>query len=193
MHGSVASRRVGAGPRWLPRSSRAWLARSRSRELRVVAALIRRPRSFGPTTNCRWRVGCATLYRGGVADALPQLVGINHVALEVGDIDEALAFYGRIFEISLRGRMAGAAFIDIGDQFIALMEGRSQPPDRARHFGLVVDDKEATRRALETAGAEIVPGRGLDFRDPWGNNVQVVQYDEVQFTKTGRRTARDGS
>ena len=112
-----------------------------------------------------------------------RLVGINHVALEVGNIDEALEFYGRIFEFTLRGRMAGAAFIDIGDQFIALMEGRSQPPDRARHFGLVVDDKEATRRALEAAGAEIVPGRGLDFRDPWGNNVQVVQYDEVQFTK----------
>ena len=115
----------------------------------------------------------------------PHLVGINHVALEVGDIDEALAFYGRIFEFSLRGRMAGAAFIDIGDQFIALMEGRSQPADRARHFGLVVDDKEATRRALEAAGAELVPGRGLDFRDPWGNSVQVVQYDEVQFTKAG--------
>jgi lactoylglutathione lyase len=112
-----------------------------------------------------------------------RLVGINHVALEVGDIEEALAFYERIFEFTLRGQMRGAAFIDIGDQFIALMEGRSQPPDRARHFGLVVDDKEATRRALEEAGADIVPGRGLDFRDPWGNNVQVVQYDEVQFTK----------
>jgi len=114
----------------------------------------------------------------------PHLVGINHVALEVGDIEEALAFYGQIFEFSLRGRGHGAAFIDIGDQFIALMEGRAQPPDRARHFGLVVDDKEATRRALEAAGVEILPGRGLDFRDPWGNNVQVVQYDEVQFTKT---------
>jgi lactoylglutathione lyase len=113
------------------------------------------------------------------------LVGINHVALEVGDINAALAFYGQIFDFTLRGRMAGAAFIDIGDQFIALMEGRSQPPDRARHFGLVVDDKEATRRALEAAGVELVPGRGLDFRDPWGNNVQVVQYDEVQFTKAG--------
>jgi lactoylglutathione lyase len=112
-----------------------------------------------------------------------RLVGINHVALEVGDVDEALAFYGQIFEFTLRGRVGGAAFIDIGDQFIALMEGRSQPPDRARHFGLVVDDKEATRRALEASGAELVAGRGLDFRDPWGNNVQVVQYDEVQFTK----------
>jgi predicted enzyme related to lactoylglutathione lyase len=112
-----------------------------------------------------------------------RLVGINHVALEVGDIEEALAFYGRIFEFTLRGQMRGAAFIDIGDQFIALMEERSQPPDRARHFGLVVDDKDETRRALEEAGADVVPGRGLNFRDPWGNNVQVVQYDEVQFTK----------
>jgi lactoylglutathione lyase len=115
--------------------------------------------------------------------ARPRLVGINHVALEVGDIEEALAFYGRIFEISLRGRMARMAFVDIGDQFIALSAGRSQAPDSGRHFGLVVDDKEATRRALEAAGAEILPGRGLDFADPWGNRIQVVQYDEVQFTK----------
>jgi catechol 2,3-dioxygenase-like lactoylglutathione lyase family enzyme len=113
-----------------------------------------------------------------------RLVGINHVALEVGDIDEALAFYGQFFELSLRGRSDGAAFIDIGDQFIALMKGRSGQPDRARHFGLVVDDKEETRRALESAGVELRPGRGVDFHDPWGNYVQVVQYDEVQFTKT---------
>lgn len=112
------------------------------------------------------------------------MAGINHVALEVDDIDQALGFYGEIFGLSLRGRVAGGAFIDIGDQFIALTEGRSQPPDDDRHFGLVVDDREAVRRALEVAGAEIVPGRGLDFRDPWGNRVQVVQYDEVQFTKT---------
>jgi catechol 2,3-dioxygenase-like lactoylglutathione lyase family enzyme len=118
--------------------------------------------------------------------AKPRLVGINHVALEVGDLDEALAFYGGIFDLELRGRMRGMAFVDIGDQFIALAEGRSQESDRARHFGLVVDDKEATRRALEAAGAEILPGRGLDFLDPWGNNVQIVQYDEVQFTKTDR-------
>jgi lactoylglutathione lyase len=115
-----------------------------------------------------------------------RLVGINHVALEVGDVDEALAFYGRFFELSLRGRSDGAAFIDIGDQFIALMEGRSGPRDRARHFGLVVDDKQATRRALEDAGVDIRPGRRLDFFDPWGNCVEVVQYDEVQFTKSER-------
>jgi lactoylglutathione lyase len=115
-----------------------------------------------------------------------RLVGINHVALEVGDVDEALAFYGQFFEFTLRGRAHGAAFIDIGDQFIALMEGRTGSPDGARHFGLVVDDKAATRRALESAGVEIRPGRGLDFLDPWGNYVQVVQYDEVQFTKADR-------
>jgi lactoylglutathione lyase len=115
-----------------------------------------------------------------------RLVGINHVALEVGDVDEALAFYGRFFEFTLRGRTNGAAFIDIGDQFLALMEGRSGPADRAGHFGLVVEDKEATRRALESAGVAIQPGRGLDFLDPWGNYVQVVQYDEVQFTKAER-------
>jgi catechol 2,3-dioxygenase-like lactoylglutathione lyase family enzyme len=115
---------------------------------------------------------------------MPRLVGINHVALEVGSIDEALDFYGRIFDLELRGRGGRMAFIDIGDQFIALAEGRTQPPDRHRHFGLVVDDMEATRRALEEAGVEIQPGRGLDFLDPWGNLVQVVDYREVQFTKT---------
>ena len=114
---------------------------------------------------------------------MTRLVGINHVAVEVGDLEEALAFYGALFEFTLRGRSRGAAFIDLGDQFIALTEGRSGPPDQARHFGLVVDDKEATRRALESASVQIRPGRGLDFLDPWGNHVQVVQYDEVQFTK----------
>jgi catechol 2,3-dioxygenase-like lactoylglutathione lyase family enzyme len=112
-----------------------------------------------------------------------RLVGINHVALEVGDLDEALDFYGRIFDLSLRGRLPGMAFIDMGDQFIAIAEGRRQPPDEGRHFGLVVDDRDAVRRALEGAGAEILPGRGLDFRDPWGNHVQVVDYADIQFTK----------
>src|SRR5438046_6913840 len=115
---------------------------------------------------------------------MPRLVGSNHVAVEVGSIGEALEFYGRIFDLQLRGRGGRMAFIDIGDQFIALAEGRTQPPDRHRHIGLVVDDKEATRLALEEAGAEIQPGRGLDFVDPWGNQVQVVDYRDVQFTKT---------
>jgi catechol 2,3-dioxygenase-like lactoylglutathione lyase family enzyme len=114
----------------------------------------------------------------------PRLVGINHIALEVGNLDEALDFYGRIFEIELRGRTPGMAFVDMGDQFIALSEGRTQPPDEARHFGLVVDDKEAVRAALQEAGVEILPGRGLDFRDPWGNHIQVVEYGDIQFTKT---------
>jgi lactoylglutathione lyase len=116
--------------------------------------------------------------------ARPRLVGINHVALEVGDLEEALEFYGSIFEITLRGREPGMAFIDMGDQFIALSEGRRDPPDGPRHFGLVVDDKEAVRAALQQAGVRIEPGRRLDFRDPWGNHVQVVDYRDVQFTKT---------
>jgi predicted enzyme related to lactoylglutathione lyase len=113
----------------------------------------------------------------------PRLLGINHVALEVGSIEAALDFYGRVFDFQLRGRGRGMAFIDMGDQFIALSEGRTQAPDSHRHFGLVVDDLEAARRALEQAGAEILPGRGLDFRDPWGNRVQVVDYRQIQFTK----------
>ena len=114
---------------------------------------------------------------------MPRLVGINHVALEVGSVDDALEFYGRIFDLELRVRAGRMAFIDIGDQFIALSEGRTQPPDRARHFGLVVDDKEATRQALIAAGVELQSGRGLDFLDPWGHNIQVVDYREIQFTK----------
>jgi catechol 2,3-dioxygenase-like lactoylglutathione lyase family enzyme len=112
-----------------------------------------------------------------------RLVGINHVALEVGDIDQALAFYGRLFEFSLRGRSASMAFIDMGDQFIALSTGRTQAKDEDRHFGLVVDDRAPVRRALEQIGAEILPGRGLDFIDPWGNHIQVVEYRDIQFTK----------
>jgi len=114
----------------------------------------------------------------------PRLVGINHVALEVGDLAAALEFYGQVFEFELRGRMPGMAFLDIGDQFIALSDGREQPPDAERHFGLVVDDLERTRRSLEAAGAELLPSRGLDFRDPWGNHVQVVEYGRIQFAKT---------
>jgi len=109
-----------------------------------------------------------------------RLVGINHVALEVGDIEQALAFYGKIFEFTLRGRLSRMAFIDMGDQFIALAEGRTQPPDRHRHFGLVVDDQKRALEAARQAGADV---RGNDFLDPWGNNFQVVDYRDVQFTK----------
>jgi catechol 2,3-dioxygenase-like lactoylglutathione lyase family enzyme len=112
-----------------------------------------------------------------------RLVGINHVALEVGDVEEALAFYGRIFEVRLRGRAPGMAFVDMGDQFLALSEGGAQDADHERHVGIVVDDREAARTALVAAGVEILPGRGLDFRDPWGNRVQVVSYRDIQFTK----------
>jgi lactoylglutathione lyase len=111
------------------------------------------------------------------------MVGINHVALAVGDVDEAVEFYGRIFELNLRGRVRGMAFLDMGDQFLALAEGDDPVADRRRHFGLVVDDVDAVRQALQEAGVEIEPSRGLRFRDPWDNLVEVVQYSEVQFTK----------
>ena len=122
-----------------------------------------------------------------------KLVGINHVALEVGDIDEALAWYGRFFDLELRGRAGAAmAFVDMGDQFIALARGRSQPPDTDRHLGLVVDDKEALRAALEKAGVPVSHPPSLDFRDPWGNHVQAVDYREVQFTKAPEIAAAMG-
>jgi catechol 2,3-dioxygenase-like lactoylglutathione lyase family enzyme len=120
---------------------------------------------------------------GSAAPARPRLVGINHVALEVGDIDAALAFYERLFDFSLRGRSDTMAFIDMGDQFIALSKGRTQAKDEHRHFGLVVDDRAPVRRALEELGVEMLPGRGLDFIDPWGNRIQVVEYRDLQFTK----------
>jgi catechol 2,3-dioxygenase-like lactoylglutathione lyase family enzyme len=110
-------------------------------------------------------------------------LGFNHVALEVGDIDEALAFYGRLFDFELRGRDEDSAFIDLGDQFLALQKGRTQPPDDGRHFGLVVDDKEALRKALAEAGIEPLPGPFLDFMDPWGNRIEIVGYANIQFTK----------
>jgi lactoylglutathione lyase len=115
---------------------------------------------------------------------VPRAVGINHVALEVGDIDEALAFWESIFgELQLRGRGRNMAFVDLGDQFVALARGRTQPPDGSRHFGLVVDDKEAVRARLQELGMPVSPGRSVDFRDPWGNHFQIVDYREVQFTK----------
>ena len=113
-----------------------------------------------------------------------KLVGINHIALEVGNLEEALDFYARIFEFELRGRAPKMAFIDMGDQFLALSEGRQQAADDDRHFGLVVDDRSTVRAAAEAAGATILPGRSLDFLDPWGNHIQVVEYRDVQFSKT---------
>ena len=115
--------------------------------------------------------------------ARARLVGINHVALEVGDLDDALEFYGRLFAFELRGRVPGMAFLDMGDQFLALSEGRRQPQDDVRHVGLVVDDREAVRDAVDAAGLVPEPGRGLQIRDPWGNVVEIVSYDEIQFTK----------
>lgn len=117
-------------------------------------------------------------------DKKARLVGLNHVALEVGDIEAALDFYGAIFTFTLRGRSATMAFIDMGDQFIALSEGRSQAPDDHRHFGLVVDDRKPVKEALKKLGAKIVPSRGLDFLDPWGNHIQVVEYRSIQFIKS---------
>jgi lactoylglutathione lyase len=113
-----------------------------------------------------------------------RLIGINHVALEVGDVDAALDLYGRLFAFSLRGRAGSMAFIDMGDQFLAVAEGRRQGPDEGRHFGLVVDDKEAVRAAVEREGLEMVPGRGLDFLDPWGNRFEVVDYRDIQFSRS---------
>jgi lactoylglutathione lyase len=117
---------------------------------------------------------------------MARLVGINHVALEVADVDDALAWYGRFFEFELRGKIGSSmAFVDMGDQFIALSAGRKQPPDEARHFGLVVDDKEGVRAALKEASVSVAPSGSLDFTDPWGNHVQVVDYRDVQYTKAG--------
>ena len=113
-----------------------------------------------------------------------RLIGINHVALEVGDVETALELYSRLFTFSLRGRAGRMAFIDMGDQFLAVAEGRRQRPDEGRHFGLVVDDKEAVRAAVEREGLSMVPGRGLDFLDPWGNRFEVVDYRDIQFERT---------
>jgi len=113
----------------------------------------------------------------------PRLVGFNHVAIEVGDIDQALDFYGKLFTFELRSREPGMAFIDLGDQFLALQETPHPSPTGGRHFGLVVEDKEAARKAIDALGIRIEPGPFLDFRDPWGNLVEVVGYTNIQFTK----------
>ena len=115
---------------------------------------------------------------------MARLVGINHVAVEVDDIDAALDFLGAIFDLSLRGRSATMAFVDMGDQFVALAAGRTQPADRHRHIGLVVDDRPAALAAAASAGAELVGDN--DFLDPWGNRWQVVDYRDIQFTKAPR-------
>jgi lactoylglutathione lyase len=122
-----------------------------------------------------------------------RFVGINHVALEVGDVEQALDFYRRVFDFELRGRVGNRlAFLDAGDQFLALSAPRRQAADDGRHFGLVVDDADAVRRTLEREGIKILRGRGLDFFDPWGNRIQIVQYDEIQFTKTAAALSRLG-
>jgi lactoylglutathione lyase len=113
----------------------------------------------------------------------PRLVGINHVALEVGDLEEALRFWRSLFGDLSVEREPGMAFIDMGDQFLALSERRPADPDSSRHFGLVVDDKQAVRERLLELGVEVSPGRRLNFRDSWGNMIQVVEYGQIQFTK----------
>ncbi|MGH7114368.1 MAG: VOC family protein [Stellaceae bacterium] len=113
----------------------------------------------------------------------PRLVGINHIALEVGDIEQALAFYGRIFDFTLRTKRPGNAFIELGDQFINLIESDAEHHDWRRHFGLVVDDRSRVRALVEEAGGKLLPGPFLDFLDPWGNRVEIVEYADIQFTK----------
>jgi len=118
----------------------------------------------------------------------PRLVGVNHVALEVGDLEAALAFYGAIFAFTLRGRAEKMAFLDMGDQFLALAETQAaaaRPPDYHPdgHFGLVVDDRTRAKALAEAAGARLIEGSFLDFLDPWGNRIEVVEYADVQFTK----------
>jgi len=119
----------------------------------------------------------------GTIRGVARLIGINHVALEVGDVEAALALYARLFDFELRGRAGRMAFIDMGDQFLALSEGRTQDPDAGRHFGLVVDDREAVREAARREGLEVSRGRSVRFRDPWGNQFEVVNYGDVQFER----------
>jgi extradiol dioxygenase family protein len=111
-------------------------------------------------------------------------IGVNHIAFEVGDLDETLEWYRRYFVFELRGRRGGMAWIDLGDQFIALSESERVEPDRARHVGVVVDDKEALRAALIADGVDVSRGRSLRVRDPSGNLLEIVDYRDVQFSKT---------
>jgi catechol 2,3-dioxygenase-like lactoylglutathione lyase family enzyme len=122
-----------------------------------------------------------------MSDAVEQKahpLGINHVVLEVDDLDKALEFYGALFDFTLRGRGDHNVFIDLGDQFIQLTRGRTQVPDSKRHFGLVVDDRDLVRRAMEKAGIKSINDR-LNILDPWGNRIEIVPYDDCQFTKAG--------
>lgn len=119
-----------------------------------------------------------------MSETKPRLVGMNHVALEVGDIEEALAFWGAIFDFELRGKSDTAAFIDMGDQFIALMKADKSDRDDPRHFGLVVDDRSRVRDLARAAGADVPDGRFVDVYDPWGNMIQVIEYGDIQFSKT---------
>jgi len=116
---------------------------------------------------------------------MPRPVGINHVAVEVDSIDDALRFFEALFgEVELRGRTGSMAFVDLGDQFIALSAGRTQPPDEDRHIGLVVEGREETLQRARDAGARMLGDN--DFVDPWGNHWQVVEYRDIQFTKAPR-------
>ena len=121
----------------------------------------------------------------GTSTRRARAVGINHVGLEVGDIDEALEFYGAVFEFTLRSRSERHAFIDMGDQFVNLSAPRAQPADDARHFGFVVDDPDAAKAAVRALGVELIGPRGNNFRDPWGNRIEIVGYAGIQFSKTG--------
>ena len=109
-------------------------------------------------------------------------LGINHVVLEVDDLDKALEFYGALFEFTLRGKSEHNAFIDLGDQFIQLTLGRTQVADTKRHFGFVVDDRNAVKRAMDRLGIKSINDR-MNILDPWGNRIEIVSYDDVQFTK----------
>jgi lactoylglutathione lyase len=111
-------------------------------------------------------------------------IGINHVALEVDDIDAALEFYGRLFEFELRGRSDSMAFIDLGDQFLNFSRGRRQAGDDDRHFGLVVDNRQLVLDKLNEMGIALLPGPFMDFLDPWGNRIELIDYATIQFSKT---------
>jgi lactoylglutathione lyase len=115
----------------------------------------------------------------------PRLVGINHVAIEVGEIDAALEWYGRLFAFTLRGKGERNAFIDMGDQFInmTLRHSDADRPTEARHIGLVVDDRSRILDLATEAGARMVEGPFLDFLDPWGNRLEIIEYSNIQFTK----------